>query len=111
MTGAASEQQTGQSKHFFDHLRSVQVKAEDDSEWVAEGQQTGCVVLTEGDPPPGAHFGHMSFSSFNPELQKLQVGNKLLLLRISCIMLLLTSCSQMVTIAKWGTMCHRHMRH
>ena len=50
----------------------VQVKVEDDSRWVAE-PQAGCVVLTEGDPPPGAHFGHMSFSSFNSELQKLQV--------------------------------------
>lgn len=47
----------------------------DDNEWVAEGQQTGCTVLSEGDPLPSAHFGHMSFSSFNPELQKLQVSN------------------------------------
>ena len=56
-------------------LYSVQVKVDDDSEWVAEGQQTGCTVLAEGDPLPSAHFGHMSFSSFNPELQKLQVSN------------------------------------
>ena len=46
-----------------------------DSEWVAEGAAapSGCVLIVEGTPPPGASMGHMSFHSFNPELQKLQV--------------------------------------
>ena len=52
-----------------------QVQHEDESKWVADAPVTGLVLVSEGDPPPGAHLGHMSFSSFNPELQKLQVGH------------------------------------
>lgn len=64
--------QRGKEKAVVKEAVTAQVKAVDDSEWVAERQQTGCTVLAEGDPPPSALFGHMSFSSFNPELQKLQ---------------------------------------
>ena len=58
--------------HLF--MCYTQVRADEEDKWTADAQQTGCVVLTEADPPPGAYFGHMSFSSFNPELQKLQVS-------------------------------------
>lgn len=64
--------QRGREKPVVKGAVTAQVQAMDDNEWVAEGQQTGCTVLSEGDPLPSAHFGHMSFSSFNPELQKLQ---------------------------------------
>ncbi|DBA92455.1 hypothetical protein WJX77_001854 [Trebouxia sp. C0004] len=64
--------QRGKEKAVVKEAVTAQVKFMDDSEWVAEGQQTGCTVLAEGDPLPSAYFGHMSFSSFNPELQKLQ---------------------------------------
>ncbi|DBA81136.1 TPA: hypothetical protein ACH3X2_007105 [Trebouxia sp. C0005] len=64
--------QRGKEKAVVKEAVTAQAKVVDDSEWVAEGQQTGCTVLAEGDPLPSAHFGHMSFSSFNPELQKLQ---------------------------------------
>ena len=50
------------------------MKEEDESKWVADAPHSGLILVSEGDPPPGAHMGHMSFSSFNPELQKLQVG-------------------------------------
>lgn len=64
--------QRGKEKTVLKEAVEEQAKTEDEAKWVAQTQQTGCVVLTEGDPPPTAHFGHMSFSSFNPELQKLQ---------------------------------------
>ena len=50
------------------------MKEEDESKWVADDPHSGLMLVAEGDPPPGAHMGHMSFSSFNPELQKLQVA-------------------------------------
>ena len=63
------------------HARSAFVllqakKEEEEEEWVATAPagQSGCVILVEGNPPPGAHMGHMSFNSFNPELEKLQVA-------------------------------------
>ena len=53
----------------------LQAKKEEEEEWVADAPAgpSGCVVLVEGNPPPGAHMGHMSFNSFNPDLEKLQV--------------------------------------
>ena len=54
----------------------LQAVKEEEEEWVANAPAgpCGCVVLVEGNPPPGAHMGHMSFNSFNPDLEKLQVS-------------------------------------
>ncbi|KAK2996057.1 hypothetical protein RJ640_022174 [Escallonia rubra] len=35
------------------------------------GEMEGSVVITEGDPHPGARKGRMSFQSFNPSIDKL----------------------------------------
>lgn len=64
--------QRGKEKTVLKEAVAEQVQHENDSKWVADAPQMGLVLVTEGDPPPGAHLGHMSFSSFNPELQKLQ---------------------------------------
>ncbi|KAL3137397.1 hypothetical protein ABBQ32_006920 [Trebouxia sp. C0010 RCD-2024] len=64
--------QRGTEKSVLKQAVAEQVQHEDDSKWVTDAPHTGLVLVTEGDPPPGAHMGHMSFSKFNPELQKLQ---------------------------------------
>lgn len=58
----------------------LQAVKEEEEEWVATAPAapSGCVVLVEGNPPPGAHMGHMSFNSFNPHLEKLQVSYAML---------------------------------
>ena len=56
-------------------LHPAQLATEDEGHWLASaGPATGgCVVLMEGDPPPGAPIGHMSFRAFNPTVEKLHV--------------------------------------
>mmetsp|Transcript_6416 Transcript_6416/g.17941 ORF Transcript_6416/g.17941 Transcript_6416/m.17941 type:complete len:139 (-) Transcript_6416:134-550(-) len=56
---------------------AVKRKRKDDEEahWVAKreaGQSKRCVVVSEGDPPPGALLGRFSFQSFSASTQKLQ---------------------------------------
>lgn len=41
------------------------------SHWVAN-QSKRCNVVMEGDPPPGALVGRLSFKSFNPSIHRLQ---------------------------------------
>lgn len=55
--------------------QAAEETVEDDSHWVAPGQEAGasgkCVVIVEGDPKPGALLGRMSFQNFNPSVEKI----------------------------------------
>ena len=45
-----------------------------ETEWTSNwGPQAGCSVIVEADPLPGASRGRLSFHSFNPAAEKLQV--------------------------------------
>ena len=40
---------------------------------MARTPQSGCLVISEPDPPPGALLGHMTFGGFNPAIEQMQV--------------------------------------
>ena len=48
-------------------------KVPEDERWVARTPQSGCIIISEPDPPPGALLGHMTFGGFNPAIEQLQV--------------------------------------
>ena len=49
-----------------------------ETEWTSNrGPQAGCSVIVEADPLPGANHGRLSFHSFNPAAEKLQVRTKI----------------------------------
>ncbi|KAK9828744.1 hypothetical protein WJX72_001900 [[Myrmecia] bisecta] len=65
--------QRGKERQTLTQHTAEQVKKEDDSQWIAAGaSSSGCVVISEADPPPGALYGHISFQQFNPAAEKLQ---------------------------------------
>ena len=35
--------------------------------------QSGCIIISEPDPHPGALLGHMTFGGFNPAIEQIQV--------------------------------------
>ena len=45
----------------------------EDQRWVARTPQSGCIIISEPDPPPGALLGHMTFGGFNPVIEQMQV--------------------------------------
>ena len=49
------------------------VKVPEDERWVARTPQSGCIIISEPDPPPGALLGHMTFGGFNPAIEQMQV--------------------------------------
>ena len=48
-------------------------KVSEDERWVARTPQSGCIIISEPDPPPGALLGHMTFGGFNPAIEQMQV--------------------------------------
>ena len=40
---------------------------------MARTPQSGCIIISEPDPPPGALLGHMTFGGFNPAIEQMQV--------------------------------------
>ncbi|CAK0757636.1 hypothetical protein CVIRNUC_002557 [Coccomyxa viridis] len=47
-------------------------KVSEDERWVARTPQSGCIIISEPDPPPGALLGHMTFGGFNPAIEQMQ---------------------------------------
>ena len=64
-------------KSIFKHIPTLfsQLDTEEEAHWVVPAVPGGggCTVLLEADPPPGTAIGHMSFSAFNPAIEKLHV--------------------------------------
>ena len=62
------------------------VKKEGEEKWSGNrGDEAGCTVIMEGDPPPGAATGRMSFQGFNAKTEEGEVSPLLDISRFNSI--------------------------